>query len=134
MYENYYLRQARQRGSGDMPAFVGARYQRGHGLGSIFGKIRAAMPWFIRKVGSNVMKTAFDVGQDVLSGKRVGDVIGSRILEGVKSTAEEVGPSVVGGIKDAAKGILSQSGSGRKRLKKVKRISNRKHHRGDIFG
>ena len=34
-YEQYYVDQAKQKG-GNLPAFHGARFQRGYGLGSIF--------------------------------------------------------------------------------------------------
>ena len=41
MYEDYYTRQV----GGNLPFFVGARVQRGHGLGNFFGSlIRSAMP------------------------------------------------------------------------------------------
>jgi len=35
MYQDYYTGK-RQFGSGNMPVFVGAKYERGHGLGNIF--------------------------------------------------------------------------------------------------
>ena len=42
-YEQYYVDQAKQKG-GNLPAFHGARFQRGYGLGSIFkGLFRWAM-------------------------------------------------------------------------------------------
>ena len=44
LYEQYYLNQAKQMG-GNLPAFHGARSQRGYGLGSIFkGLFRWATP------------------------------------------------------------------------------------------
>ena len=40
-YNEYYARQA----GGALPYFAGAQYQRGHGLGSLFGGLlRSAMP------------------------------------------------------------------------------------------
>ena len=43
-YEQYYVDQAKQKG-GNLPAFQGARFQRGYGLGSIFkGLFRWVMP------------------------------------------------------------------------------------------
>ena len=40
-YNDYYARQA----GGALPYFAGAQYQRGHGLGSLFGSLlRSAMP------------------------------------------------------------------------------------------
>ncbi|CAH3181869.1 unnamed protein product [Porites lobata] len=44
LYEQYYVNQAKQKG-GNLPAFHGARFQNGYGLGSIFrGLFRWAMP------------------------------------------------------------------------------------------
>ena len=44
LYEEYYLNQAKQNG-GNLPAFHGARFQQGYGLGSIFkGLFRWVMP------------------------------------------------------------------------------------------
>ena len=44
LYEQYYVNQAKQKG-GSLPAFHGARFQHGYGLGSIFrGLFRWAMP------------------------------------------------------------------------------------------
>ena len=44
LYAQYYVNQAKQKG-GSLPAFDGARFQRGYGLGSILrGLFRWAMP------------------------------------------------------------------------------------------
>ena len=44
LYEEYYLNQTKQKGD-NLPAFHGARFQQGYGLGSIFkGLFRWAMP------------------------------------------------------------------------------------------
>ena len=44
LYEEYYLNHAKQKG-GNLPAFHGARFQQGYGLGFIFkGLFRWAMP------------------------------------------------------------------------------------------
>ena len=53
-YEQYYLDHAKQKG-GNLPAFHGARFQRGYGLGSIFkGLFRWAMPH--RQQGAKVIE------------------------------------------------------------------------------
>ena len=69
---NYNDNYARQTG-GALPYFVGARYQRGHGLGSLFGGLlRSAMPLINRGVvalGRGALKTGVRIADDVLSGQ-----------------------------------------------------------------
>ena len=57
-----------------MRVFVGARRQRGHGLGSIFGSLfrNVLMPFLKRNAGAlagNVLKTGMQVMDDVVQGK-----------------------------------------------------------------
>ena len=70
LYEQYYLHQAKQKG-GNLPAFHGARFQRGYGLGSIFKVLfRWAMPHLqqgARVLGKKALQTGVDVAQDVLA-------------------------------------------------------------------
>ena len=67
--EEYYLNQAKQKG-GNLPAFHGAQFQRGYGLGSIFkGLFRWAMPHLqqgAKVLGKKALQTGFQVAQDVL--------------------------------------------------------------------
>jgi hypothetical protein len=149
-YLKYYLDQAQNRvqSGGDMPAFAGVRYQRGHGLGAIFAKIRAALPWFFKSVGRQALQTGVDVAHDVLDGRKLREVIAPRLLEGAKRTAQDVGPTMLEGIKTTARGLLSQSGSGKRRkrstnTKKKGCCKNKNKKRkfgrqggggGDIFG
>ena len=70
-YNDYYARHA----SGALPYFAGAQYQRGHGLGSLFGGLlRSAMPFIKRgavALGRGVLKTGVRVADDVLSGQSI---------------------------------------------------------------
>lgn len=117
---NYYVNQVQngQRGGGSMASFGGARYQRGHGVGSIFGRIRKALPWFFQLLGKHALQTGVNAATDYLGGKPLVDSIGSRVFEGVKNTAREVAPTVVRGIKTAAREVFPQSGGGSKRRRK----------------
>jgi hypothetical protein len=108
-YVDYYLSQVKNQTGGNMPYFVGARYQRGHGLGAIFSRLRGAIPWFLRQVGSHALKTGVKVARDVVAGKKMKDVVGPRLLEGAKSFAEDVGPHVAAGIKRSAAKLFDQS-------------------------
>ena len=70
--EEYYLDQAKQKG-GNLPAFHGARFQRGYGLGSIFrGLFRWAVPHLkqgAKMLGKKALQTGVNVAQDVLAGE-----------------------------------------------------------------
>ena len=69
LYEQYYVNQAKQKG-GSLPAFHGARFQWGYGLGSIFrGLFRWAMPHLqqgAKGIGKKALQTGVNVAQDVL--------------------------------------------------------------------
>ena len=70
-YNDYYARQA----GGALPNFAGAPYQRGHGLGSLFGGLlRSAMPLIKRgavALGKGALKTGVRIADDVLSGQSI---------------------------------------------------------------
>jgi len=91
-----------------MPVFVGSRYQRGHGLGSMLGGLfrRFVVPLFKthgKKVALNALRTGVDVAEDVLgSGRGLKESVKRRVPEGIKRTARSV---------------IGQSGSGVKRRK-----------------
>ena len=72
LYEQYYLDQAKQK-DGNLPAFHGARFQRGYGLGSIFrGLFRWAVPHLqqgAKMLGKKALQTGVSVAQDVLAGE-----------------------------------------------------------------
>jgi hypothetical protein len=135
-FVNYYVNQAHgkiQRGSG-LPAFGGVRMQRGHGIGnffgSLFGKIKSALPWFFKTVAKNALQTGANVAGDMLEGKQFKESIKERGLRAAKDTAGEIGPKALEGIKSSAGQLFSQSGSGRA---KKTRISKKRKYR-DIFG
>ena len=70
-YNEYYARQA----GGALPYFAGAQYQRGHGLGSLFGGLlRSAMPLIKRgavALGRGALKTGVRIADDVMSGQSI---------------------------------------------------------------
>jgi len=129
MYEDYYMRQT---GGGDMPVFVGARYQRGHGLGSILsGLFRRVLPFLkanAKNFATSLLKTGVDVAEDVFDG-------GKKFTESLKERVPQ-------GIKRTINNLEFQSGSGAaKRRKKIRRaiskinfkLRNQKRRKDDIF-
>ena len=136
---NYYVNQARgMQYGGSLPYFAGIKknMQSGHGLGSFFGsvfsKIKNALPWFFKTVAKNALQTGANVASDLIEGKNVKESLKERGIEGAKAAVNEVGPRALEGIKSTFQQEFNQSGSGRRyrtlqRPKKVKRL------RRDIF-
>ena len=85
-YHDYCIHQA---GKG-YPVFAGRRYQRGHGLGSIFGGLfKAAMP--LLKKGAKILerealKTGLTIAGEVVQGRNIKRAAKSRL----KSTEEKL--------------------------------------------
>ena len=84
-YNDYYARQA----GGALPYFAGAQYQRGHGLGSLFGSLlRSAMPLIKRgavALGKGALKTGVRIAGDVLSGQNIKTAAKRRVTDAVMS-------------------------------------------------
>jgi hypothetical protein len=90
-FVDYYVNQAKyQRGNGEVTYFAGPRYQRGHGIGSIFARIRAALPAFVKKIGVQALKTGLNVADDLLCGRKFGEVIGPRVYDGIKRASRDI--------------------------------------------
>ena len=85
-YHDYYLHQA---GRG-YPVYVGTRYQRGHGLGSIFGGLfKAAVPLLkksVKTLSREALKTGLNIAEDVVAGKNLKQATKSRL----KSTGQNL--------------------------------------------
>jgi len=102
LYEDYYCRQV----GGQMPVFVGSRYQRGHGLESMLGGLfrRFVAPLFKthdKTVALNALRMGGNVVEDVLGG-------GCRLKASIKGCIPE-------GIEWMVQSVIGQSGSGVKR-------------------
>ena len=85
-YHDYYIHQA---GKG-YPVFAGRRYQRGHGLGSIFGGLfKAAIPLLkkgTKTLEREALKTGLNIAGDVVQGINIKQAATSRL----KSTGENL--------------------------------------------
>jgi hypothetical protein len=115
MYEDYYAKQS----GGEMPVFMGGRQQRGHGIGNFFARVkRFAIPLLKRGAQfllPKIFKTGSEIMNDVTHGQNIKDALKSR---------------VTGAIKESARDLFGQSGSGHrkrniepvKRNKLVKRL------------
>ena len=82
-YQNYYIHQ----GGKGYPVFAGRRYQRGHGLGSIFaGLFKAAMPLLkkgAKTLGREALKTGLNIAGDVVQGRNIKQIFEKKLWRGV---------------------------------------------------
>ena len=123
MYHDYYRRQALHRGGGlDIPYFAGARYQRGHGIGSIFKSIfsglKSIFPRVLRTVGKHALKTGANIATDMIEFRRFQDAAKEHGMQGLKAAAGDVVPQVVETIKQSVNEGNDQSGSGSRKRKR----------------
>lgn len=90
MYEDYYGRQT----GGEVPVFVGARRQRGHGLGSVLGGLfRSVVPFIKRNIGTigkTLARTGMTIAGDVMSGRKLKESVKEHVPQGLKRTAESL--------------------------------------------
>ena len=120
-YQQYYVDQAKQTG-GNLPAFHGARFQRGYGLGSIFKDLfRWAMPHLqqgAKVIGKKALQTGVNVVQDVLDGDNIKTAVHKRTKQalGLPSQNSLQGQSGAGkkAIKRKAQGAKISSPPGKK--------------------
>ena len=120
LYEEYYLNQAKQKG-GNLPAFHGARFQRGYGLGSIFkGLFRWAMPHLkqgAKILGKKALQTGVNVAQDVLAGENLKTAVKRQGKKALGLTSQNSPQSGAGkkGTKRKAQRRNNSSPPGKKR-------------------
>lgn len=106
-YEQYCVDQAKQKG-GNLPAFHGAGFQRGYGLGSIFkGLFRWAMSqlqWGGKVIGKKALQTGVNVAQDVLDGDNIKTAVSKSTKQALDLPAQN--------------SLQRQSGAGKKTIKR----------------
>ena len=100
-YNEYYARQA----GGALPYFAGAQYQRGHGLGSLFGGL-------LRSAMSLIKRGAVALGKGALkTGVRIADdMSGQSIKRATKRRVADAGRNLM-------RGLLALGVRARKRIK-----------------
>ena len=94
MYQDYYSGKNQFVG-GNMPIFVGAKYQRGHGLGNVLGGLfRSIILPFIKRnapmMVNKAMKTGINMAGDVASGVPFKQSIKRQLPKTLKEAVDEV--------------------------------------------
>ncbi|KAK2171498.1 hypothetical protein NP493_1059g00013 [Ridgeia piscesae] len=95
-YNDYYTRQV----GGALPFFVGAKVQRGHGLGSLLGGLlRSAAPLIRRgavAVGKRALRTGMQIADDVMTEQNIKQAAKRRVTDAgkdlLRSLATAAGP------------------------------------------
>ena len=120
-YNDYYARQA----GGALPYFAGAQYQRGHGLGSLFGSLlRSAMPLIKRgavALGRGALKTGVRIAGDVLSGQNIKTAAKRRVTDAIGSIRAPPGKRIK---RTAAKATFTAVKRRRKKRASPKRAAD----------
>lgn len=126
IYEDYYTQQA---GAG-LPVFSGQAYQRGYGLGNIFGSLfRSAVPLLkqgLKTVGKKALQTGIQVADDVISGQNLKESVKHR----AKTAGKELLSSVGSNLSSRLQERKSQS---KKRLQSPVKKAKRSKKHSDIF-
>lgn len=107
-WAEYFLSQAVQTGHG-MNGFQGFQYQRGHGLGSFFGRLFRSILPIARNIGKSALKT---IGKEALS---MGASVAGDLVRGreAKDSLAEHGRNAAANVLDKASSALkgvSQTG------------------------
>jgi hypothetical protein len=104
---DFYMSQAMQKGYGG--GFTGIPYQRGHGLGSFFGRLFRSILPVAKSIGKSALKT---VGKEAVN---MGMNVAQDLSEGrnIRQSLKEHGAKAVGKlVKKGMNRIARQSGSG----------------------
>ena len=126
-YQDYYIHQA---GNGYL-VFAGRRYQRGDGLGSIFGGLfKAAMPLLkkgAKTLGRKALKTGFNIAGDDVQGINIKQAAKSRL----KSTGQNLLQKAMDTVRTPEQRAIKEPA---KRKKTRPRQIKQRNTSNDIFG
>jgi hypothetical protein len=130
-FQNYYNKQARE----NLPAFRGATFQRGYGIGSVFTRFfkwfapifNQSVP-FIKNVGKEALKGAVKVANETINdGKDLAQSVKAQLKTSLNNVADQVGS----GRKKKVYKKLKKSKSKHSENSKNKKIT--KKRKLDIF-
>ena len=126
-YHDYYIHQA---GKG-YPVFAGRIYQRGHGLGSIFGGLfKTALPVLkkgAKTLGREALKMGLNIAGDVVQGRNIKQAAEARL----KSTGQNLFQKAMDTV--GPPGQRAMKGPA-KRKKTRRRQTKQRNTSNDIFG
>lgn len=103
-WDKFYLLQASQSGHG-IQGFEGTAYQRGAGIGNIFGRLFRFVSPIAKLAMKSIGKQALTTGADILS-----DVVKGR---NIKESAKKHGKAALGNLAGKAATQMRQRGRGR---------------------
>jgi len=149
-YVDYYTRQQQPQTGGEIPAFIGASRQRGHGIGSVLsGLFRRVLPFLranARNFATNAIKTGLHVADDVMRGQKIGESVKRRLPEGIKTAAQNISWQTGDGLRivrrKRSRSVSAQRTTSKKKKTKKKKKNKKKKKKkrkrntsySDIFG
>ena len=118
---DYYHKHYNQIGGGDIRVFKGGRYQKGYGLGSIFGSlIKSALPIVkqgIKAIGKTALSSGLKVASDGLRGRNLKE----SFQEHVQDAGNELLHKSLGSLRRVSVGNNKKK---RNKSRPARRISN----------
>ena len=144
VWEDFFLEQFLQTGHG-ISVFRGTKYQRGAGLGSIFGGLFKSLLPVVKSVGKAVGKqalhTGLNVATDALSGRNVGESIQEHSRAGAAQLLDQAKGRINPGPKRKKRKNQKGRGIGRRPrqastrgLPKTRRVIQKKERCRDQLG
>ena len=122
-------------------AYSGDRFQRGYGLGSIFGSlIRTILPVVAKTVGKQALRTGAEVAGDFLQGGNIKQSIKTRGRQGVRNLVAKGARAVLKRQTGRGFGVRPRKTTaktikgGAKRKKSVQKKMKKPKSRKDAFG
>jgi hypothetical protein len=111
--------------------YVGTRYQRGHGLGSIFGSLfKSTVPFLKRGAktfGREAVKTGLNLASDVMEEQNVTQAAKSIL----KSTGQNLLQKAIIGVGPSGERSIKRAAKGKKHRRRKTKLRNTSK---DIFG
>lgn len=133
LYDDYYVTQA---GSG-LPVFVGARTQKGHGIGSILGGLfRSAVPLIkkgVSTLGKQALRSGVEFAGDLLQGKSAREAAVERSKEAAGNLLNKATSFVTRGVRPPGTPQRGIKRRGRSTTSSSKKAKRRAPSQRDIF-
>ena len=125
-YDDYYAQQV----GGALPYFAGARVQRGHGFGSLFGGLLRSVAPLIKRgalaLGNRALKTGAQIAGDILSGEN--------IRTAAKRRTKTAGRDLLQSLLATPPGKRVKRAAPSRQRRPVKRAAKRRHiAESDVF-
>jgi hypothetical protein len=114
-----------------MPYYIGAKYQEGHGLGSVLSSIgKVAIPWIkhgVKYLGEEVVDKGCGIAKDVLAGRRASEAFNERLFgqRGSGYKRKRSSSKRISRKKSSKRKVAPKKKSGTKKRKVTKKVAKK---------